>query len=64
MNKKTVLPTYHCLRCGHKWHPRKNVKPLVCGKCKSPYYDRPKLKKDKTNSENEMGNDNGLHADE
>ncbi|GAI42616.1 unnamed protein product, partial [marine sediment metagenome] len=29
---------------GHKWHPRKPVKPKVCPKCKSPYWDMEKTK--------------------
>jgi len=30
-----------CKRCGHEW-PSKSKKPLRCGKCKSPYWDREK----------------------
>lgn len=30
---------YECLRCGHQWQPRGNAPPLVCPKCKSPYWD-------------------------
>lgn len=33
------LPKFVCLRCGHRWHPRKEEKPLCCGFCKSPYWD-------------------------
>ena len=29
-----------CLRCGHIWWPRSPETPRVCGKCKSPYWDR------------------------
>jgi predicted Zn-ribbon and HTH transcriptional regulator len=30
-------------RCGHEWLPREaTVKPRVCPKCKSPYWDRQK----------------------
>ncbi len=32
-----------CLRCGHVWESR-SVKPRVCPKCKSPYWDRPTKK--------------------
>lgn len=32
---------YFCLRCSHKWVPREDhEKPLVCPKCKSPYWDK------------------------
>lgn len=36
------LPTFHCLRCDHGWIPRKPKKPLICPKCKSAYWDRPR----------------------
>jgi len=29
-----------CARCGHEWIPRKDWNPLVCPKCKSPFWDR------------------------
>ncbi len=33
----------HCLRCGHEWSPRdKSKEPVICPKCKSPYWDVPK----------------------
>jgi hypothetical protein len=35
------LPTLTCLRCGHVWTPRK-VEVIVCSKCKSPYWDKPR----------------------
>lgn len=38
---KVKLPTFECLRCGHKWHPKKETKPRCCGFCKSPYWDAP-----------------------
>jgi len=31
---------YKCERCGHKWIPRKKGKPVICPKCKSPYWDK------------------------
>ena len=34
---------YKCERCGHEWAPRnKEEKPLICPKCKSPYWNKPK----------------------
>ena len=34
-----------CYRCGHEWRPLNvNEKPVVCPKCKSPYWDRPRRK--------------------
>lgn len=32
------LPEFHCLRCGHKWFPRKQEVPLRCSRCKSAFY--------------------------
>ncbi len=31
---------WHCKRCGHDWTPRKEGRPIRCGKCKSPYWDQ------------------------
>jgi len=47
------VSAYKCSRCGHIWMPRdiswreEGVKPAVCPKCKSPYWDRPKKKEQK-----------------
>ena len=39
---------YRCERCGYEWLPRREStrEPKVCAnpKCKSPYWDRPRLK--------------------
>ena len=37
-----TLKGYLCGRCGHQWVPKENVKPRVCPKCKSPYWDTPR----------------------
>ena len=29
-----------CERCKHKWVPRNNEEPIVCPKCKSPYWNK------------------------
>jgi predicted Zn-ribbon and HTH transcriptional regulator len=39
-----TLKGYLCERCGHTWVPKENTKPRVCPKCKSPYWDTPRLK--------------------
>lgn len=37
-----------CLRCGHKWNPRIETKPLACPKCKSYEWDKSrKIKENK-----------------
>ena len=36
---------YKCERCGHIWVPRKYDKndfPVICPKCKSPYWNKPR----------------------
>ena len=40
-----TLKGYICERCKHKWVPRDKQKPLVCPKCKSPYWDRKRRRK-------------------
>ena len=36
------LKKYKCVRCNHKWFPRKESEPVVCAKCKSPYWNKKK----------------------
>jgi hypothetical protein len=44
------LEGYKCERCGHVWLPRKygesekGKDPVICPKCKSPYWNRPRGK--------------------
>lgn len=33
----------HC-RCGYQWKPRVDEKPRTCPKCKSPNWDRPRVR--------------------
>ena len=40
------LPTYTCNRCGHTWIPR-TLKPKYCAKCHSPYWNKPRMRKQK-----------------
>jgi len=40
-----TLKGYVCERCKHKWVPRDKQKPMVCPKCKSPYWDRKRRRK-------------------
>jgi len=46
------LNGYICERCGHTWVSRlktqnPNKKPIVCPKCKSPYWNIPRKNKTK-----------------
>ena len=36
------IPTLSCNRCGHKWYSRT---PNVCPKCKSPYWNKKRVRK-------------------
>lgn len=36
---KLLTKIIECLRCGHKWTPRK-PEVRICPKCKSAYWDR------------------------
>ncbi len=41
---KIKLWGFRCERCEHEWLPRdKDNEPRVCPKCKSPYWNRPRL---------------------
>lgn len=35
---------YKCNRCGHKWVPRENAEPKVCPYCKSPYWNKKRVR--------------------
>jgi len=36
---------YKCERCSHEWAPRKKGVPIICPKCKSPYWNKERRKK-------------------
>lgn len=42
---KILIEGFLCERCGHKWVPRLKENPRVCPKCHSPYWDKPRNKK-------------------
>lgn len=43
--EEIVIRPMICSRCGYDWMPRTAARPTVCPKCKSPYWDKKKLKK-------------------
>lgn len=49
--KETLVYACRCERCGHEWITRTKEIPIVCPKCKSPYWDR-QGKGDKNGHEN------------
>ena len=36
---------YKCERCGHQWIPRNKEQPIICPKCKSPYWNKARKRK-------------------
>jgi Zn finger protein HypA/HybF involved in hydrogenase expression len=39
-------PGFRCERCEHEWIPHNiEVEPTVCPKCKSPYWNKPRKKR-------------------
>ena len=49
--KKTAVSVLKCLRCGHEWYPRRFEKPKVCSKCNSPYWNKKRVMKKRTNKD-------------
>ena len=41
MKKEIKVYECQCERCQHKWITRSEEIPVVCPKCKSPYWDKP-----------------------
>lgn len=52
---KVKLPTFECLRCGHRWHPKKEEVPICCGFCKSPRWNEPPREKSTSKEKHEIG---------
>lgn len=42
---KVTIQGFLCERCKHIWAPRTKTDedPVICPKCKSPYWNRPKV---------------------
>ena len=39
---------FKCERCNHEWIPNDiNIEPIVCPKCKSPYWNKPRKNNNK-----------------
>lgn len=49
---EVVRKVWKCDRCHHEWLSRDGENPLRCAKCKSPYWNRPKLDSQKIKSQN------------
>lgn len=33
-----------CLRCNHEWIPRSSTPPYVCSRCRSPYWNKERIR--------------------
>lgn len=48
IQKETInmieLKTLTCNRCNHVWYPRKPEEPGTCPKCKSPYWNKTRIR--------------------
>lgn len=44
---RTTVDAFKCERCGYVWVPRTEVKPTICPHCKSPYWDKPRVRQQK-----------------
>lgn len=40
-----TLPILTCIRCSHKWVPRKDIPPKSCPNCRSPYWNKERVRK-------------------
>lgn len=43
---KVMIEGFQCERCKHIWTPRSKIEgiPTICPKCKSPYWNKPKIR--------------------
>lgn len=41
---KVTLSGWQCERCGHIWLPVSEEEPRVCPRCKSPYWNKPRVR--------------------
>ena len=40
---KATIEAFKCDRCQYVWSPKqKEIKPLTCPKCRSPFWDTPR----------------------
>jgi len=42
-----TITTLTCKRCGHTWKPRTENLPSDCPKCKSPYWNKDRIIRNK-----------------
>lgn len=43
-----TVTAFRCGRCQYTWLPRFERRPTICPKCKSPYWDKERIREPKT----------------
>ena len=46
-DEDVVLRPLQCNRCSHEWWPRKLETPLACPGCRSKYWNKPRMRRQK-----------------
>ena len=54
IKRQIILNEYVCERCNHDWIPRREETPIICPKCKSPYWNKARPSIIKQNVKNEQ----------
>lgn len=54
-----AITKLRCLRCEHEWYPRKAELPKTCPKCRSPYWNTPRLNQAGQPAARRRGDNNG-----
>ncbi|GAG32613.1 unnamed protein product [marine sediment metagenome] len=44
-DRGVIIGKNTCKRCRHSWTQRTLEKPTICPKCKSPYWNKPRVRK-------------------
>lgn len=47
MDSQENTMTLKCVKCGHVWYRRSSIKPKVCPKCKTTWWEKAKPKNKK-----------------
>lgn len=44
VSSEVTLTMLECTRCGYKWFPRTLTLPEACARCRSPYWNKPRVR--------------------
>ncbi len=48
-NMEIKFTKLKCKRCNYEWLPRKEELPITCPKCRSPYWQKERIRKENKN---------------